>query len=122
MMIYATIVAALGVIVAIAHSVIGERLLIRPLYAERTDGILADKSTRDIIRAVMHMPSLAWAGLAIAVLINRWQDGTDLMPITAAIIFVISGVGNLLALKRPHPGGLILVAMAVLSLADILTN
>ena len=121
-MIYAIVTALLGVIVAIAHSVLSERVLLRPLYAEQSNGVLAQRSARDIIRAVVHMPSLAWAALAIAVLMNRWADGSDLMPVTAAIVFAISGLGNLLALRRPHPGGLILLVMAILSLADIWTN
>lgn len=122
MLIYAIIVAVLGIIVAIAHSVLSERVLLGPLYRERSDGMLAKKAMRDIIRAVFHMPSLAWAGLAVAVLVNRFQDGNDLLPIAAAIIFAISDAGNLLALKRPHPGGIILLAMAALSVVDIWMN
>ncbi len=119
MLIYAIIVAALGLIVAIAHSVIGERAILGPLYRERTTGLLAARAMRDIIRAVFHIPSLAWAGLGVAVLLNRLQSGSDLLPITAAIIFALSGIGNLAALRRPHPGGLILLAMAMATVADI---
>lgn len=122
MQIFAITTAALGIIVAVAHSVLSERVLLGPLYRERSDGLLAAQPTRDIIRAVFHMPSLAWAGLAIAVLLNRMQDGSDLLPITAGVIFALSGIGNLAALRRPHPGGLILIAMASLTIADILMN
>ena len=87
MPIYATIVALLGVIVAIAH-----------------------------------IPSLAWAGLGIAVLLNRLQSGSDLLPIIAATIFALSGVANIAALRRPHPGGVILLAMAFATIADIRFN
>lgn len=121
-MIYAILTAVLGVIVAIAHSVLSERVLLGPLYRERTEGMLANKPTRDILRMLVHMPSMAWAGLAIAVLINRIQGGGDLLPILAIMVFAISGLGNLLALKRPHPGGIILLVMALASLADIWTN
>ena len=122
MPIYATIVAVLGLIVAIAHSVLSERSILGPLYRERTDGLLTARATRDIVRAVFHMPSLAWAGLGIAVLLNRLQSGSDLLPITAAIIFALSGIGNLAALRRPHPGGLILSGMAMVTIADIRFN
>jgi len=120
MPVFAITTAVLGIVVATAHSVLSERVLLGPLYLERSDGLLAAKPTRDIIRAVFHMPSLA--GLAIAVLLNRMQDGSDLLPITAAVIFALSGIGNLVALRRPHPGGLILLAMASLTIADILMN
>lgn len=122
MPIYATVVALLGVIVAIAHSVLGERVILRPLYRERTTGLLAARAMRDIIRAVFHIPSLAWAGLGIAVLLNRLQSGSDLLPIIAALIFALSGVTNIAALRRPHPGGVILLAMAFATIADIRFN
>lgn len=122
MLIYAIIVAVLGVIVALAHSVIGERVILGPLYREPTNGLLAARAMRDIIRAVFHIPSLAWAGLGIAVLLNRLQSGSDLLPIMAAIIFALSGIGNLAALRRPHPGGIILLAMAFATIADIRFN
>lgn len=122
MLIYAIIVAVLGLVVALAHSVLSERVILGPLYREQTNGLLATRATRDIIRAVFHMPSLAWAGLGIAVLLNRLQSGSDLLPITAAIIFALSGIGNLVALRRSHPGGLILLAMAIATIADIRFN
>ncbi|MEO9598955.1 hypothetical protein [Parasphingorhabdus sp.] len=122
MLIYAFIVAGLGLIVAIAHSVISERIILGPLYRERMGGMLAVRTMRDIIRVVFHIPSLAWAGLGIAVLFNRLQSGDDLLPITAAIIFALSGIGNLAALRRPHLGGLILLAMAIATIADIRFN
>ncbi|AMO70759.1 hypothetical protein [Sphingorhabdus sp. M41] len=122
MLIYAIIVAVLGVIVAIAHSVLGERVILGPLYREPTNGLLAARAMRDIIRAVFHIPSVAWALLGIAVLLNRMQAGSDLLPISAAIIFALSGIGNLAALRRPHPGGLILMAMATATIADIRFN
>ncbi|MEH6700934.1 hypothetical protein [Parasphingorhabdus sp.] len=122
MLIYAIIVAVLGLVVAVAHSVLGEKVILGPLYREQTSGLLAARATRDIIRAVFHVPSLAWAGLGIAVLLNRLQSGSDLLPVTAAIIFALSGIGNLAALRRPHPGGLILLAMAFATIADIRFN
>ena len=122
MIIYAIITAVLGVVVAIAHSVLGEKAILGPLYREQANGLLAARAMRDILRAVFHIPSLAWAGLGIAVLLNRLQSGGDLLPITAAIIFALSGIGNLVALRRPHPGGLILLAMAMATFADIQFN
>lgn len=122
MPIYATIVALLGVIVAVAHSVIGERVILGPLYREPTNGLLAVQPTRNIIRAVFHIPSLAWAGLGVAVLLNRLQSGSDLLPVVAAIIFALSGIANIAALRRPHPGGVMLLAMAFATFADIRFN
>jgi hypothetical protein len=102
--------------------VLSERVLLGPLYRERREGMLAQKPTRDIIRAVVHMPSMAWAGLAIGVLVNRMAGGGDVLPVLAIIIFAVSGAMNLLALRKAHPGGIILLAMAITTFADIWTN
>jgi len=122
MLIHASLVAVLGLVVAIGHSVLSERVILGPLYRERTDGLLAVRATRDIVRVVFHVPSLAWAGLGIAVLLNRMQSGSDLLPVTAAVIFALSGAGNLAALRRPHPGGILLLVMAVAAIADLWFN
>ena len=121
MIIYAMITAMLGMIVAVAHSVLSERVLLGPLYRERSDGMLTQKPTRDIIRAVVHMPSMAWAGLAIGVLVNRMLGGGDVLPVLTIIIFAISGAMNLIALRKAHPGGIILLTMAFTTFADLWT-
>jgi hypothetical protein len=72
------------------------------------------------IRAVFHMPSIAWAVLGIAVLAARIQGGNPLLGIVAAIIFTSSGIGNLAALRRPHFGGLMLLGAAGLTLAHLM--
>lgn len=111
--------ALLGVVTAVGHSVVSERFILGPLYAGRPDGILRSRATRAIIRAVFHMPSVAWAVLGTAVLVARLEGGNPLLGIVAAIVFVVSGLGNLIALRRPHFGGLMLVAATALTIADL---
>jgi hypothetical protein len=113
-------VAILGIATAVGHSVISERTILGPLYAGSPGGILKSRATRAIIRAVFHMPSLAWAVLGIAVLVARLDGGNSLLSIVAAILFAVSGVGNLAALRRLHFGGLMLVGAAALTLADLM--
>ena len=112
--------AILGVVTAVGHSVISERMILGPLYAGIPGGILKSRATRAIIRAVFHMPSLAWAVLGIAVLVARLDGGNPLLSIVAATLFAASGVGNLAALRRLHFGGLMLVGAAALTLADLM--
>ncbi len=116
----AAAVAVLGVAAAIGHSLISERAILGPLYAGAPGGILRSRATRAIIRAVFHMPSLAWAVLGLAVLAARIEGGNQLLSIVAAILFAGSGIGNLAALRRPHFGGLMLLGAAALTLADLL--
>jgi hypothetical protein len=111
--------AILGVAAAIGHSLIGERKILGPLYAGNPGGVLKSRSTRAIIRAVFHMPSLVWAVLGIAVLVAHIEGGNPLLGIVAAILFTGSGIGNLAALRRPHFGGLMMLGAAALTLADL---
>jgi len=112
--------AMLGIAGAIGHSVVGERQTLGPLYAGNSGGVLKSRRTRAILRAVFHMPSLAWAVLGLGVLAGRLEGGNQLLSIIAVIVFAASGIGNLAALGRPHFGGLILLGAAVLTLADLL--
>ena len=111
--------AILGVAAAIGHSLISERKILGPLYAGTPGGVLKSRPTRAIIRAVFHMPSMAWAVLGIAVLAARIEGGNPLLSIVAATIFTGSGIGNLAAL-RPHFGGLMMLGAAALTLADLM--
>jgi len=112
--------AVLGIATAIGHSLISERMILGQLYAGTPGGVLKSRSTRAIIRAVFHMPSLAWAVLGIAVLAARIEGGNQLLSIVALILFTGSGIGNLAALRRPHFGGLMLLGAAALTLADVM--
>ncbi len=117
--VFATGVAILGIATAIGHSVIGERKIFPPLYAGNLQGILKSRATRDVLRVVFHMPSLTWAVLGIAVLVARLDGGNALLSIVAAIVFGVSGISNLVALRRPHFGGLMLLVATALTLIDL---
>jgi hypothetical protein len=112
--------AALGIAGAIGHSVIGERQILGPLYAGNPGGVLKSRRTRAILRAVFHMPSMAWAVLGLGVLAARLEGGNQLLSIVATILFAGSGIGNLVALRQLHFGGLILLGAAALTLADLM--
>ena len=64
-MFWALATAILAVIVAVAHSVISERVILVPLFREQSRGVLGAPAMRSITRAVFHMPSVAWAALGI---------------------------------------------------------
>lgn len=122
MTLFAYAAALLGTGVAIAHFIIGDRVVLQPLFREQTGGILAAKPMRDLTWAMFQLHSLVWAALGIAVLLNRWQGGSDLVAGLAVLIFTVSGAANLLVLRRPHPGGILLLLAAAASAADIAFN
>lgn len=122
MMLFAYAAALLGLVVAIAHFIIGDRVVLQPLFREQNGGILAARPMRDLTWAMFQLHSLVWAALGLAVLVNRLQGGGDLIAGLAILIFTVSGVANLLVLRRPHPGGILLLLAAAASAADIIAN
>jgi len=112
--------AALSIIGAIGHSVISERKFLRPLYAEPRTGLFASRSARAITRGIFHMPSMVWVVLGLGVLAARIEGGNVLLSIVAATIFTASGAGNLVALRRLHISGLLLVVTGALTLTDLM--
>jgi uncharacterized membrane protein len=112
--------AALSIVGAIGHSVISERKFLRPLYAEPRTGLFASRSARAITRGIFHMPSMVWVVLGLGVLAARIEGGNVLLSIVAATIFTASGAGNIVALRRPHISGLLLVVTGTLTLADLM--
>jgi hypothetical protein len=108
----------LGLATAIGHSLLSERLILRPLEQDSHVRQLLRRSTRRVMRLVFHLPSAAWAVLGVAVVAARLSGGNGLLSLVAALLFAISGIGNLTALRRLHFGGLMLVAAAGLTAAD----
>lgn len=122
MLIFAIATAIIAVTVAAAHFNLGERVILKPLFAEPTDGLLSSPNMRHLTWAMYQLHSLVWASLGIAVLVNRLQGGGDLIAYLAILIFTISGIGNFAALRRPHPGGILLLLAAATTAADIWFN
>ena len=77
---------AVGILTLIAalHSVLGEGALLRPLFAKEWDIGIPRFAAERILRFAWHLTSIAWIGLAVAVV------GVPLLH-AAAIVCVISG-------------------------------
>ena len=107
-------IATLSLLTAAGHSWLGEARVFGPLYAQPHQGVLASRAIRDVTRAVWHLPSLAWVALGLALVLNQ---GAANLPLYAAAIavFAVSGIGNLVSLRMPHPGGLMLLLAAGLT-------
>jgi hypothetical protein len=114
----ASAVAILAIATAFGHSLLGERKILLPLFAEPRSGLLASRAMRDVLRVIMHLPSMTWVVLGIAVLAARMDGGNPPLSLVAALIFAGSGIGNLAALRRAHFGGLMLLSAAALTAVD----
>lgn len=111
------IIAALSLITAVGHSWLGEARIFGPLYAENNKGILARKATRDVIRVVWHLSSIAWVTFGIALLTAVGPQVS--LHMAAAAMFAVSGFGNLLSMRRAHIGGLMLLSAAALTFLNL---
>lgn len=89
----AAIVAALGFFVlALAHSLLGERALLRPLFGRPWDIGLPRAAVETILRFAWHLTSLAWVGLGGLAL--GWSPWAVLAAVALA-----SGLVVLVALR-----------------------
>jgi hypothetical protein len=99
--------AALTLIVGIAHSWLGERLLLGPLLAPASrSGLLRDSRTaRRILRFAWHLTTLAWWGLAaifLALAGAPLTAATRHVLAVLALTFLLTGSVILLSSKGRH--------------------
>jgi hypothetical protein len=115
--------AALIVITALAHSVLGEQRLIGPLLA-KADGVLESPLARNVTRFAWHWTSALWL-LAAAVLALSAYGDIQLPWLVFAIgaAHFVFGVADAILTKGRHVGWpLITLAGALALLAFYLTQ
>ena len=114
--------ALLGAATAVGHSVLSEKLFVRPLNTDEHVKKLFRPRARAVMRVLFHLPSAVWTILGLAVLVARLSGGNPLLSAVAGTIFLISGVGNIAALRKPHFGGLMMLVAAAMTFADWATH
>ncbi|MCA9705874.1 MAG: hypothetical protein KDK70_08515, partial [Myxococcales bacterium] len=103
-----SVVAAAGFsLLALAHSALGERTLLRPLFARPWELGLPRPVAERILRFAWHLTSLAWLGLA-ALALGASPEAV------LSLVALISGVVVFLAL-RGHLAWPILLVIALAS-------
>ena len=110
--------ALLGAATAVGHSLLSERLFLGPLNKDEHFRKLFRPRARAVMRVVFHRPSVTWTIVGLAVVAARLSGGNALLSAVAGAIFLISGLGNLAALRKAHFGGLMLLAAAGMTFAD----
>ncbi|MBX3489803.1 hypothetical protein [Parvibaculum sp.] len=112
----------LGIATGIGHSLLGERNVLRPLFAEDASAVLRKGRMRELLRGVWHLPSLTWIVLGLALVQSGLAGNGSAIAATAGTIFVLSGLANWMVLKSFHIGGAMAVATGCLAFAAVLTG
>ena len=111
----------LVMLTAVGHSVLSERLFLRPLRSETVPGSVFSAGTpQKLATAMFHLPSVCWAAMAISMLLLEPSAGGYRATLQVyAAVYAISGVGNFWAVGRPHPGGVLLLSASSLILVSL---
>ena len=112
--------AALLVVTAAAHSVLGERRLIGPLLARR-EGVLASDLARVVIRFAWHLTSVTWAILAL-ILVQLVRDPATARLWAAAgtgVAFTGLGLFDAIATRGRHVGWPMLAGIGIAALLSL---
>ena len=110
--------ALLAVLLALAHSYLGERYILTRLF--RSDSLPklfgGTEFTQRTLRFAWHVTSLAWLGLAgvlVVVAAPSWAAGWDVLDVVAWT-FAVSGVVALVGSRGRHLSWIVFGAIAAL--------
>ena len=113
------VAAALLALTAIAHSVLGERYILRRLFRRpdlpRLFG--SDWFTRRTLRFAWHITSVAWLGFAAVLVVMAGGEvvGRDLLLNAVAVTFVVTAAIACVASRGRHLSWPVFLAVAVLA-------
>lgn len=115
------IAAAIIVILALFHSVAGQKALIGPLLKENTE-ILSDPKWRALILFGWHSTTvlLLVIGLYLALVAGGHTSGNDLQLTAIAISFFGLGIANAIMAKFKHPGWIILSSVGIITFTALI--
>jgi hypothetical protein len=112
------IAAGLTMVLAAAHSYLGERyILIRLFRRDNLPKLLGGvEFTKQTLRFAWHITSLAWLGLAALLLLMSSSAGAAHRPQARVIaaVFGLSGVAALLGSRGRHLSWVVFLAIAAL--------
>lgn len=112
----------IGCVVAVIHGVLVQRILVRPL-----EGITLPRlsgSNKRLLAALLHFSTFNWLVSGIALVYGAFFFSRQAKLVTALLVgscYLFGAVGNLWAVRRPHPGW-ILYGMAVFLIGFGLTR
>ncbi len=115
--------AVLLVVTAIAHSVLGERVLLKPLLARR-ESVLKSDLVRMILRFAWHITSLSWLVLAAILIAFAFKpdDAIQWSLLAIGITFSLIGIFDAFASHGRHIGWPFLTAIGLCALGALVLS
>jgi hypothetical protein len=110
--------AALLLITAAAHSLLGERRLLQPLLRHPAGPLASSSLARFVLRFAWHLTSLTWFVLAIVLLAFASQPAHAFQyaALATGVAFTAAGVFDAIGSRGRHVGWPLLAAIGVASL------
>lgn len=107
------------IIVSATHSLLGEKLLLKPMFAKRGNAVLESDLARLVIRFAWHATSICWVMMAIILYFVGFSQTSlpTIIPLTLGIGFLAIGLFDAIASRGRHVGWPILTAIGVFCLA-----
>lgn len=117
------IALGLAILTAIAHSFLSERLFLIPLRErEAEQGIRGEVGIR-LTTLMFHFPSILWVAMGVSLLLlDAEQAGYREILVMYGLLYAMSGVGNLWATRKIHPGGILLLSISGLIFSTLATR
>ncbi|MBU3916731.1 hypothetical protein KKA14_14465 [bacterium] len=118
MNIYFLIAAILILLIAVAHSVLGERMLIMPLHRMDLSEIkLPDAISKQILRFAWHLTTIVWwgAGFLVIYYARLGNTGNNGLPVKIiSITFLLSSIFSFIWVRGKHFSWYVFLAIAAL--------
>ncbi len=113
----ALIIAALGAVgIGLAHSILGEPGIVRPVVSRMNwDGVPPDADFLNrTVRFAWHITTLAWIGLAAILLAPLVGLGGEpaFAAFTVAVTFLVTGIVTLIATRGRHLAWVVFLGIA----------
>lgn len=114
----------LALLLGLAHSVLGERYLLRRLFRRALPPLFgSDDFTKRTLRFAWHALTVAWWGLGALVLLYAWRpldDGARLALRAVAATFLVTALATLVVSEGRHASWLVELLIAAGALVPTL--
>lgn len=111
-------------IVSAMHSVLGEKMLLGPLFARRGNPVLENQLARRVLRFAWHATSIMWVMMAVMLYSLAFAPSAlgAVVLYTMAGGFLFCGVIDAIVTRFRHVGWSVLTAIGVFCLAAALNG